>query len=131
MRKALPEMVASSYRHCRPGIINIPTNGIQDKIIPERIERVLQAAPTSDVIVNLSLDGVGEKHDIVRGVKGNFERAMRTYAGLKALKGRYKNFTLVVHTLSSTFNVDEFEHIYAFDRDELQPDSYIREHADD
>jgi MoaA/NifB/PqqE/SkfB family radical SAM enzyme len=124
-------MVAAAYRHCRPGIINIPTNGIQDKIIPARIERVLQAAPTSDVIVNLSLDGIGEKHDIVRGVKGNFERAMRTYAGLKALKGCYKNFTLGVHTVVSNFNVDEFERIYEFVRDELKPDSFISEIAEE
>ena len=131
LRKDLPEMVEAAYRHCRPGIINIPTNGIQDKIIPARIERVLQAAPTSEVIINLSLDGVGEQHDIVRGVKGNFERAMRTYAGLKALKGRYKNFTLGVHTVISNFNVDQFEHIYAFVRDELQPDSFISEIAEE
>ena len=131
LRKDLPEMVEAAYRHCRPGIINIPTNGIQDKIIPARIERVLQAAPTSEVIINLSLDGVGEKHDIVRGVKGNFERAMRTYAGLKALKGHYKNFTLGVHTVISNFNVDEFEHIYAFVRDELKPDSFISEIAEE
>ncbi len=131
LRKDLPEMVESAYRHCRPGIINIPTNGIQDKIIPGRIERVLQAAPTSDVIVNLSLDGVGEKHDIVRGVKGNFERAMRTYAGLKALKGRYKNFTLGVHTVISNFNIDEFENIHAFVYSELKPDSFISEIAEE
>src|SRR5215468_5012385 len=131
LRKDLPEMVALVYRHCRPGIINIPTNGIQNKIIPGRIEQVLRVAPTSDVIINLSLDGVGEKHDIVRGVKGNFERAMRTYAGLKALKGRYKNFTLGVHTVISTFNIDEFEHIYAFVRDELKPDQFISEIAEE
>ncbi len=131
LRKDLPEMVEAAYRHCRPGIINIPTNGIQDKIIPDRIERVLKAAPTSEVIVNLSLDGVGEKHDIVRGVKGNFERAMRTYAGLKALKGRYKNFTLGVHTVISNFNIDEFENIYAFVRNELKPDSFISEIAEE
>jgi len=131
LRKDLPEMVGAAYRHCRPGVINIPTNGIQDKIIPERVERVLQAAPGSEVIINLSLDGVGVKHDIVRGVKGNFERAMRTYAGLKALKGRYKNFTLGVHTVISNFNVDEFENIYAFVRDELRPDSFISEIAEE
>ena len=131
LRKDLPEMVAAAYRHCRPGIINIPTNGIQDKIIPGRIERVLQAAPTSEVIINLSLDGVGEKHDIVRGVKGNFERAMRTYAGLKALKGRYKNFTLGVHTVISNFNIDEFENIYNFVHGELKSDSFISEIAEE
>jgi MoaA/NifB/PqqE/SkfB family radical SAM enzyme len=131
LRKDLPEIIASAYRHCRPGIINIPTNGIQDKIIPGRVERILQAAPTSDVIINLSLDGVGEKHDVVRGVKGNFERAMRTYAGLKALKGQYKNFTLGVHTVISNFNIDEFESIYAFVRDDLKPDSFISEIAEE
>jgi MoaA/NifB/PqqE/SkfB family radical SAM enzyme len=131
LRKDLPEMVALAYRYCRPGIINIPTNGIQDKIIPARIERVLQAAPTSEVIINLSLDGVGEKHDIVRGVKGNFERAMRTYAGLKALKSRYKNFTLGVHTVISNFNIDEFDNIYDFVHNELKPDSFITEIAEE
>ena len=39
LRKDLPDMVASAYRHCRPGIINIPTNGIQHKVIPGRIEQ--------------------------------------------------------------------------------------------
>jgi MoaA/NifB/PqqE/SkfB family radical SAM enzyme len=131
LRKDLPDMVAAAYNHCRPGIINIPTNGIQDKIIPGRIEKVLQAAPTSEVIINLSLDGVGEKHDIVRGVKGNFERAMRTYAGLKALKGRYKNFTLGVHTVISNFNIDEFDNIHAFVTNELKPDSFISEIAEE
>ncbi len=72
-------MVESAYRHCRPGIINIPTNGIQHKIIPGRIEHVLQAAPKSEVIINLSLDGVGTRHDEIRGVRNNWTHAMATY----------------------------------------------------
>jgi MoaA/NifB/PqqE/SkfB family radical SAM enzyme len=131
LRKDLPDMVGAAYRHCRPGIINIPTNGIQYKIIPERVEKVLQAAPGSEVVINLSLDGVGEKHDIVRGVKGNFEHSMRTYAGLKALKSRYKNFTLGVHTVISNFNVDEFDNIYKFVSTELKPDQFISEIAEE
>src|SRR5579872_4940773 len=89
LRKDLPDMVASAYRHCQPGIINIPTNGIQDHIIPGRIEQVLQAAPKSEVIINLSRDAVGEKHSEIRGVRNNWTRAMSTYASLKALKKRY------------------------------------------
>ncbi|HTK06774.1 MAG TPA: radical SAM protein [Ktedonobacteraceae bacterium] len=131
LRKDLPDMVGAAYRHCRPGIINIPTNGIQYKIIPERVEKVLQAAPGSEVVINLSLDGVGEKHDVVRGVKGNFEHSMRTYAGLKALKSRYKNFTLGVHTVISNFNIDEFDNIYKFVSTELKPDQFISEIAEE
>lgn len=131
LRKDLPEIVEAAYRHCRPGVINIATNGIGDKTIPSRIERVLQAAPNSEIIVNLSLDGVGEKHDVIRGVKGNFERAIRTYSGLNALKDRYNNFTLGVHTVISNFSVDDFDSTYAFVRDELRPDSYITEIAEE
>lgn len=50
---------------------------------------------------------------------------------MKALKGQYKNFTLGVHTVISNFNVDEFETIYAFVRDELKPDSFISEIAEE
>ncbi|HEY1352645.1 MAG TPA: radical SAM protein [Ktedonobacteraceae bacterium] len=131
LRRDLPEIVESAYRNCRPGIINIPTNGIQDKIIPARIERVLQVAPTSEVIVNLSLDGMSEKHDTVRGVRGNFARAMRTYAGLKALKQRYTQLTLGIHTVISHFNIEELDAISAFVRDELRPDSFISEIAEE
>src|SRR5258708_8034267 len=81
LRKDLPEMVASAYRHCRPGIINIPTNGIPDTIIPERIERVLQAAPTTAVIVTLPLEGGAEKHHTLRRATGNLHHPLRTCPG--------------------------------------------------
>src|SRR5215475_3321910 len=94
LRKDLPDLVASAYRHCRPAIINIPTNGIQSKIIPGRVERILQASPKSEVIINLSLDAAGNRHDELRGVRNNWAHAMQTYASLKALKNRYSHLTL-------------------------------------
>src|SRR6266487_2930636 len=131
LRHDLPDMVDSAFRHCQPGIINIPTNGIQDKIIPGRIERVLQSAPKSEVIINLSLDGVGVKHNEIRGVNNNWTRAMSTYAGLKQLKGQYKNLTLGIHTVISNFNVDSFPELCEYVQHELKPDSFITEIAEE
>lgn len=130
LRHDLPDMIASAYRHCHPGIINIPTNGIQFGIIPGRIERVLQACPNSEVIVNLSLDGIGLKHDAVRGVRDNFAHAMRTYAAFKELKKKYDNFTLGIHTVISNFNIDSFADLCEYVQTELKPDSYITEIAE-
>lgn len=130
LRKDLPDMIESAYRHCRPGIINIPTNGIQDKIIPLRIEQVVRRCPESEIIVNLSLDGIGLRHDEVRGVKDNFAHALRTYAALKELKARYTNLTLGVHTVISNYNVDTFAELCAFVQRDLAPDSYITEIAE-
>jgi MoaA/NifB/PqqE/SkfB family radical SAM enzyme len=131
LRSDLPDMVESAYRHCRPGIINIPTNGIQDKVIPGRIERVLQVAPQAEVIINLSLDALGLKHNEIRGVRNNWSRAMSTYAGLKALKQRYSNLTLGVHTVISNYNVDSFTELCEYVHRELKPDSYITEIAEE
>ena len=131
LRKDLPEMVGSAYRHCRPGIINIPTNGIQHKVIPGRIERVLQAAPKSEVIINLSLDGVGARHDEIRGVRNNWAHAMITWAALKELKARYANLTVGIHTVISNFNVDTLAELCEYVKRELKPDSYITEIAEE
>jgi MoaA/NifB/PqqE/SkfB family radical SAM enzyme len=130
-RDDLPEMVASAYRHCRPGIINIPTNGILDKVIPGRIETIVQSVPKSEVIINLSLDAVGEKHDEIRGVRHNWTRAMSTYRQLKDLQRQYKNLTLGVHTVISNYNVDSFAELCDFVRRELKPDSFITEIAEE
>ena len=131
LRPDLPDMVASAYRHCRPGIINIPTNGIQHKRIPARIEQVLEAAPQSEVIINLSLDGVGDDHDEIRGVRDNWRRAMATYAGLQELKQRYSNLTVGIHTVISNFNVEKFPALCEYVQRELKPDSFITEIAEE
>jgi sulfatase maturation enzyme AslB (radical SAM superfamily) len=131
LRKDLPEMVASAYRHCRPGIINIPTNGIQHRVIPGRVEQVLRAAPRSEVIINLSLDGVGQLHDELRGVRDNWSHAMRTYAALKQLKQQYKHLTVGIHTVISNFNVDAFPALCDYVQRELKPDSFITEIAEE
>jgi MoaA/NifB/PqqE/SkfB family radical SAM enzyme len=131
LRKELPEMVGSAYRHCKPGIINIPTNGIQYKVIPARIEQVLQAAPKAEVVINLSLDGVGLKHDEVRGVRENWSHAMKTYAALKELKRSHSHLTLGIHTVISNFNVDSFPDLCEYVQRELKPDSFITEIAEE
>jgi MoaA/NifB/PqqE/SkfB family radical SAM enzyme len=131
LRKDLPEMVESAYRHCRPGIINIPTNGIQHKVIPGRVEQVLRAAPKSEVIINLSLDGVGSHHDEIRGVRHNWERSMETYAALRRLKQEHSNLTLGVHTVISNFNIDKFPELCEYVSRELRPDSFITEIAEE
>jgi MoaA/NifB/PqqE/SkfB family radical SAM enzyme len=131
LRKDLPDMVESAYRHCRPRIINIPTNGIQDKVIPGRIEQILQKAPKSEVIINLSIDGIGLKHNEIRGVANNWARAMSTWASLKELKKNHGNLTLGIHTVISNFNVDSFPELCEYVQRELKPDSYITEIAEE
>lgn len=129
LRSDLPAICESAYRHNRPGIINIPTNGLLSDRIPAMVGDIARACRGSQVIVNLSLDDVGERHDRIRGVPGNFERALETYRGLRALEA--PNLTVGVHTVISVLNVDRIPEIHEYVERELKPDSYITEIAEE
>ncbi len=130
LRPDLDEMVIAGYRHCRPSYITIPTNGLLTDRILAQADHICRECQGTDVGINLSLDGVGDEHDDIRGVPGNWERAMATWQGLKALKARHPNLLVTVHTVISRFNTHRFRQIYeglSF----LQPDSYITEVAEE
>ncbi len=82
----------------------------------------------TQIVVNLSLDGIGADHDKIRGIPGNFERTMKTFHALRAIDA--PNFTLGVHTVISRFNVDRIGPLADYVRT-LGPDSYIAEIAEE
>jgi MoaA/NifB/PqqE/SkfB family radical SAM enzyme len=130
LRHDLEALVISAYRHCRPAVITIPTNGLLTERIAERVERICRECPASQLGINLSLDGVGDEHDHIRGVPGNWGRALATWAKLKSLQRVCPNLVLSVHTVISRFNQDRFLQIYE-GLQSLQPDSYITEVAEE
>ena len=130
LRHDLDEMVISAYKHCRPSVITIPTNGLLTDRIVGRVDRICRECPTSQIGINLSLDGVGEEHDDIRGVPGNWDKSMATWKKLKELQKSRPNLVLTVHTVVSRFNQDRFREIYN-DLQFLEPDSYITEVAEE
>ncbi len=128
LRKDIVEICCSAYNHFKPGIINIPTNGILHVKIPQKVEEIIENCKETQIIINLSIDGVGEKHDQIRNVKDNFEKALKTYEALHAFG--YPNFTLGIHTVISKYNVNAIPQIYDYFK-EKNPDSYITEIAEE
>ncbi len=129
LRKDLDQLANLVYRYCKPKIINIPTNGLMGPYTAKKAEEIARACPESEIVINLSLDGVGNQHDEIRGISGNWARSMQTYAALRKIK--LKNFTLGVHTVISQFNVKDIPKITDHILEELQPDSYISEVAEE
>lgn len=130
LRADLAEIVGAAAELCRPGIITIPTNGLLTRRIVEATTQMCAAAPQTQIGLNLSLDGVGAEHDAIRGVPGNWERALETWQVLKALQASHANLVLSVHTVVSRLNVARIRDIVdelAF----LAPDSYITEVAEE
>ena len=130
LRKDTAEMALSAYRHCHPSVITIPTNGILTKQIIDQVDRLCAGAPKANIGINLSLDEVGERHDKIRMVPGNWKKAMQTWEELKALQKQHHNLILTTHTVISNYNIDRFFEIYA-GLEFLAPDSYITEVAEE
>jgi len=128
LRKDIVDICKCAYENLRPRIMNIPTNGLMPERIEGCVKAILNSCPDSNIIVNLSIDGIGEKHDEIRGARSGFEKAMETYRKLRALN--HPNLTLGIHTVISKFNVKEIPLIYR-NLMELKPDSYITEIAEE
>lgn len=122
------ELAQLVYQHCSPGVINIPTNAILP-IIPERVERIAKACPESQLIINLSLDGVGAKHDYIRGIPGNFAKFEERLGQLLSLRKKLKNLTVGIHSVISVFSVGHLDELMAY-ADRSGADQFITEIAE-
>ena len=129
LRGDLPEICERAYLRGRPGIINIPTNGFLSDRIPAAVESIAARCERARIIVNLSLDEIGENHDRIRGLPGSYDRAVQTYRELRKL--RAPNLTIGVHTVISVHNVRRLPEIYEHVARELRPDSFITEIAEE
>jgi MoaA/NifB/PqqE/SkfB family radical SAM enzyme len=128
LRKDLPDIVESAWRHCRPKVINIPTNGTYTDRVVAAAERLTRALRGTQLVINVSLDAVGERNDVIRGLRGDYEKATETLRALKAIHA--PNLTVGLHSVVSRHNVGEFPRI-ADELSGLAPDQYIVEPAEE
>ncbi|WP_457554766.1 radical SAM protein [Candidatus Pyrohabitans sp.] len=114
LREDIVEIAELFYRHTRPVIILLPTNGLMPERIAECVEEILRRCRRSTVTVKLSLDGIGQEHDALRGVRGNFERVIESYHLLSPLLRRYANFELGINTVLCAANQDRLEEVFDY-----------------
>lgn len=123
------EICTLAYKICTPQIITIPTNCLLPVIIENKTRQILEKCSDIKLIINVSLDGIGEKHDELRGVKNNFDRVLDTFQRLKEIKKDFPNLNIGIHSVISKFNVNHIEQIYNYVK-KMDPDSYISEIAE-
>lgn len=109
LRSELVEITRIFYKNNKPAIILLPTNGLLTEIIYERVEAILKECPQSTIAVKLSLDGPEHVHDKMRGVKGGYQKTLKTCKTLGRLLDRYANFELGINTVFCQANQDYVE----------------------
>ncbi len=131
VRADLDEIVRLVVQQIEPRIVNIPMNGV----ITERIFKLLpkiahHTAGKAQLVLNLSVDEIGEAHDHIRGADRNFEKLRLVADLIHDLKKTYPHVVLGVHSVISRLNVERIPQIEREARAIFRPDSYIAEVAE-
>ena len=130
LRGDLDEIVRLIAVEIEPTIVNIPMNGIITERIFALLPKIAAHTARSQLVLNLSVDGIGEEHDRLRGAPHNYEKLLGVAGLIKDLKKTYPHVVLGVHTVISKHNVDRIPEIAAEARRAFEPDSYITEVAE-
>jgi MoaA/NifB/PqqE/SkfB family radical SAM enzyme len=107
LRKDLARIIQLFYRNNKIRDVRIPTNGLPTAQTVQVVKEVLHTCPELHLEIDVSIDGLGETHDKIRGVPGNFEKALATIAELQALRAQWPNFTLYINSVITQENQNE------------------------
>lgn len=101
------------YENNNTKIFSIVTNALLPQKVYNTTKRILQNCPRATIKLCLSLDGLYKDHDSIRGIKGNFDKFLKTFHLIKNLK-KYRNFLITVSTTFCGFNQNKIKNIYEF-----------------
>lgn len=107
LRDELADIVELFYRDNRVRSINYPANGVLPERLLETVEEIFARAPEIRINLNLALDGIGETHDRIRGVPGNFDRALQSLDLLQDLRRRTPGLRLHVNSVVCRENIEQ------------------------
>lgn len=116
LRNDLEEIILTQHRVLPKARIQLSTNGL----LPERVINTVKSALEHDVCVDLgtSIDGIGEDHDRIRGVKGNFDKVDYLLHQLIPLREKHGNRLFIGAQITlSEHNLDSLEKVRAYTRE--------------
>ena len=89
-------------------ILTMPTNSLCNQEMVERKLREILSLGIPRVAITVSLDGYRELHDSIRGIPGNYDRAISMFKLLKSMSKEFDNLFFVFGYTLSKFNKGSF-----------------------
>lgn len=94
LHREIVELVRVVHKNNPRAKIVFSTNGFRTEAIVEKVREILAFHP--NLQVTISLDGVGEVHDRVRGIPGAWEKVNRTFDRLGEIGLKQRNFAFTI-----------------------------------
>ncbi len=124
VRQDIDEVAIRFYAHANTRFFTFTTNGTFPERIAEKVERICKECPLALIRVPLSIDGIGDIHDLVRGKEGTFDKVMETYRLLDALSRRIDNLRVDVTSVLSKLNEEHVPELVDFVKNRMEIENH-------
>jgi MoaA/NifB/PqqE/SkfB family radical SAM enzyme len=114
LRRDLSEIVKIFHRNNHALNVGIPTNGSLTDRVVRSAQTMMEENPGLDLHIDVSIDGLPELHNEIRGVPGLFDRAIRTYQELRRLERHYPRLSTCVEVTVSAYNQHQLLELYDY-----------------
>jgi MoaA/NifB/PqqE/SkfB family radical SAM enzyme len=114
LRDELPEIISIFYEGNDVRHITLPTNALLPERIHSMTRDICSLAPQATLNLVLSIDGIGEEHDRLRGCPGNFDKLLKTWRLIKPFRSETPHLSVKFHTVLSNLNYLHFDEIRDF-----------------
>ena len=94
LRKEFTEIADALIKETDPQYVTIPTNGSLSERILEFYKYMLPKYPKTYFRHVYSIEGIGDKHDALREVKGSFDKIKKSFDEVMYLRSKFKNFII-------------------------------------
>ena len=111
LRKDLAEVVNIFHKNSKVDRITITTNGYYPDRVKNIIHDIFKKCPDINLSINMSIDGIGEDHDKIRGLKNSFKNMVETYKQVKELQKIYKKLNAQTASVLMLSNQDKMKEL--------------------
>ncbi|MGC8671419.1 MAG: radical SAM/SPASM domain-containing protein [Candidatus Micrarchaeia archaeon] len=109
LREDIVEIVEAFNKFSKPYLVTLPTNALCDHdMILKKLGKMSELSIPM-IVVTVSLDGYRELHDKIRGVPGNYDKAIDLFSRVRELGKEKKNVKAVIGYTISKFNQGQLE----------------------
>src|SRR3989344_1172436 len=116
--KDIDKFVDAIAKYSRPLQIRFVTNGFSTDLIKRKMESFLIKHKDMSFGIKISLDGMKNTHDNIRGVKGSFDNVVKTIDELNMLREKYnKRLAINLGFTVNKLNFNEVDNVYKLARE--------------
>ena len=123
LRRDVDQIARIFYENTKVPIITIPSNGFYGERMVKQIKNIMKWCP--ELVLNqlISLDGLNEHHDRIRGLKGSFDKAINTIKLIKEAQQEFGRINLGVAVTFTSENQHKIKDIVKGIYELIKPDN--------